>query len=1000
VASGRQRFSIISDGLPTQLPDIDQDETREWVESFDTVVRTRGRGRARYLMLRLLERAREQQVGVPGLRSTDYINTIPPEREPWFPGDEYIERRIRAYIRWNAAVMVSRANRAGLGVGGHIATYASAASLYEVGFNHFFRGKDHGESGDQVFIQGHAAPGIYARAFLEGRLTEHQLNGFRQELSHPGGGLPSYPHPRLMPDFWEFPTVSMGLGPINAVYQARFNRYLLARQIKDTSRSHVWAFIGDGETDEPEVLGSIGLAAREELDNLTFVINCNLQRLDGPVRGNGKIIQELEASFRGAGWNVIKVIWGRDWDPLLAQDTDGVLVNKMNSTPDGQFQTYGVETGAYIRENFFGGDPRLRAMVEHLSDAQLRNLSRGGHDYRKVYAAFKAATEHVGQPTVILAHTIKGWTLGPDFEARNATHQMKKLTVAELKAFRDRLYLEIPDAAIEAEQPPYYHPGEQSDEIQYMLERRAALGGFLPKRVVRAKPLALTSNGAYDELRKGSGKQAVATTMAFVRLLKELMKDPEIGERFVPIIPDEARTFGMDSLFPTAKIYSPYGQSYEAVDRNLLLSYKESEKGQILHEGISEAGAMGSTIAAGTAYATHGTHMIPIYIFYSMFGFQRTGDQLWSFGDQLGRGFLLGATAGRTTLTGEGLQHNDGHSMLLSSVSMACVSYDAAWAYELSYIVRDALRRMYGATPDHPEGENIFYYLSIYNEPYVQPAEPADFPGGSQALEQGILRGLYRYAAAPGSTAAGPAGQVDQAGQADQADPAGRGTPAGDTVAASTVLSPGQPASGAASAAAEAATAAETDAAEAGAATAAGTTGTSAADDTGQAGDAPRAQILASGVALRWALQAQRLLADHWGVMADAWSATSWTELRRDALACDQWNLLHPDEEQRIPYVTQALDGHPGPVVAVSDWIRAVPDQIARWVPAPFTSLGTDGWGFSDTRPAARRFFNVDAESIAVAVLGQLARLGEVKPEVVGQAIARYRLDLPVSEAL
>ncbi len=979
MASGRQRFSIISDGLPTQLPDIDQDETREWVESFDTVVRTRGRGRARYIMLRLLERAREQQVGVPGLRSTDYINTIPPEREPWFPGDEYIERRIRAYIRWNAAVMVSRANRAGLGVGGHIATYASAASLYEVGFNHFFRGKDHGESGDQVFIQGHAAPGIYARAFLEGRLTEHQLNGFRQELSHPGGGLPSYPHPRLMPDFWEFPTVSMGLGPINAVYQARFNRYLLARQIKDTSKSHVWAFLGDGETDEPEVLGSIGLAAREELDNLTFVINCNLQRLDGPVRGNGKIIQELEASFRGAGWNVIKVIWGRDWDPLLALDTDGVLVNKMNSTPDGQFQTYGVETGAYIRENFFGGDPRLRAMVEHLSDAQLRNLSRGGHDYRKVYAAFKAATEHVGQPTVILAHTIKGWTLGPDFEARNATHQMKKLTVAELKDFRDRLYLEIPDAALEAEQPPYYHPGEQSDEIQYMLERRAALGGFLPKRVVRAKPLALTGNAAYQELRKGSGKQPVATTMAFVRLLKDLMKDPEIGERFVPIIPDEARTFGMDSLFPTAKIYSPYGQSYEAVDRNLLLAYKESEKGQILHEGISEAGAMGSTIAAGTAYATHGTHMIPVYIFYSMFGFQRTGDQLWSFGDQLGRGFLLGATAGRTTLTGEGLQHNDGHSMLLSSVSMACVSYDAAWAYELSYIVRDALRRMYRATPDHPDGENIFYYLSIYNEPYVQPAEPADFPGGSQALEQGILRGLYRYSAAP---------SPDQAPSADAAvtpeetaDPGTAQLPDGTDAADDTV--------------AEA-----RNAAEAGAATAAETTGTSAADDIGQAGDGPRAQILASGVALRWAVQAQRLLADDWGVLADAWSATSWTELRREALACDEWNLLHPDEDQRVPYVTQILDGHQGPVVAVSDWIRAVPDQIARWVPAPFTSLGTDGWGFSDTRPAARRFFNVDAESITVAVLGQLARLGEVKPETVGQAITRYRLDLPVSEAL
>jgi pyruvate dehydrogenase E1 component len=920
VASGRQRFSIISDGLPTQLPDIDPDETREWIDSFDNVVRTRGRARARYVMLRLLERAREQQVGVPGLRSTDYINTIPPEREPWFPGDEYVERRIRAYIRWNAAVMVSRANRPGLGVGGHIATYASAASLYEVGFNHFFHGKDHGESGDQVFFQGHAAPGIYARAFLEGRLTEDQLNGFRQEQSHRGhgGGLPSYPHPRLMPDFWEFPTVSMGLGAINAIYQARFNRYLLAREIKDTSRSHVWAFLGDGETDEPEVLGAISLAAREELDNLTFVINANLQRLDGPVRGNGKIIQELEASFRGAGWNVIKVIWGRDWDPLLAKDTDGVLVNKMNTTPDGQFQTYAVESGAYTRENFFGGDPRLRAMVEHLSDDEIRNLSRGGHDYRKVYAAFKAAQEHVGQPTVILAHTIKGWTLGPDFEARNATHQMKKLTVAELKEFRDRLYLDIPDSALEADLPPYYHPGEQSEEIQYMKERRAALGGYLPKRVVRAKPVAQPDDKRYDELKKGSGRQSVATTMAFVRLLKELMKDREIGWRFVPIIPDEARTFGMDSLFPTAKIYDPHGQTYEAVDRTLLLSYKESAKGQILHEGISESGAMGSTIAAGTAYATHATHMIPVYIFYSMFGFQRTGDQMWAFGDQMGRGFLLGATAGRTTLTGEGLQHNDGHSVLLASANPACVSYDAAWAYELAYIVKDALRRMYGSSPEHPEGENIFYYLTVYNEPYVQPAEPADYPGGIEALERDILRGLYRYADAP-------------------------------------------------------------PAAEAGA-------------------ERPRAQILASGVALRWALDAQRLLAEDWGVAAEAWSATSWTELRREALDCDEWNLLHPDGEPRVPRVTTALADHPGPVVAVSDWIRAVPDQIARWVSAPFSSLGTDGWGFSDTRPAARRFFHVDAESITLAVLSQLARTGEVKPEVLSQAIAKYRLDVDVSE--
>jgi pyruvate dehydrogenase E1 component len=876
-------------------------------------------------MLRLLERAREQQVGVPGLRSTDYINTIPPEREPWFPGDEYVERRIRAYIRWNAAVMVSRANRPGLGVGGHIATYASAASLYEVGFNHFFRGKDHGESGDQVFIQGHAAPGIYARAFLEGRLSQAQLNGFRQELSTPGGGLPSYPHPRLMPDFWEFPTVSMGLGAINAIYQARFNRYLLARQIKDTSRSRVWAFLGDGETDEPEVLGSIGLAAREELDNLIFVVNCNLQRLDGPVRGNGKIIQELESFFRGAGWNVIKVIWGRDWDPLLAQDVDGVLVNKMNTTPDGQFQTYAVESGAYTREHFFGGDPRLRAIVSHLSDAQVRNLSRGGHDYRKVYAAFKAATEHVGQPTVILAHTIKGWTLGPDFEARNATHQMKKLTVAELKEFRDRLYLEIPDSALEADLPPYYHPGEDSEEISYMKERRQALGGYLPKRVVRSRPLTQPAAGAFDELRHGSGRQAVATTMAFVRLLKDLMKDPEIGERFVPIIPDEARTFGMDSLFPTARIYNPHGQTYDAVDRALLLSYKESEQGQILHEGISEAGAMASTIAAGSAYATHGTPMIPIYIFYSMFGFQRTGDMMWALGDQLGRGFLLGATAGRTTLTGEGLQHNDGHSVLLASVSPACVAYDAAWAYELACIVKDGLRRMYGSSDEHSLGEDIFYYLTLYNEPYVQPPQP-DYPGGPEELEKAIVRGLYLYASA---TAQAGVGQ-------DLQTQSGNGM--------------------------------------------------------------PRARILASGVAMRWALDAQRLLAADWGVGAEVWSTTSWTELRRDGLSCDEWNLLHPDEPARVPYVTSALGEQSAPVVAVSDWIKAVPDQIARWVPAPYTCLGTDGWGFSDTRAAARRFFHVDAQSITLAALWQLVRLGELKPEVLDEAITKYRLNLDVSQ--
>jgi pyruvate dehydrogenase E1 component len=890
------RYSVITDGLPSQLPDIDPAETREWIESLDAVVDAEGRGRARFLLLKLLERAREQSIGVPALRSTDFMNTIPPEREPWFPGDEDAERRIRAYVRWNAAIMVSRANREGLGVGGHIATYASAASLYEVGFNHFFRGKDHGESGDQVFFQGHASPGIYARAYLEGRLDERKLDGFRQEIS--AGGLPSYPHPRLMSDFWEFPTVSMGLGPINAIYQARFNRYLLNRQIKDTSRSRVWAFLGDGEMDEPEALGAIGVAAREELDNLIFVVNCNLQRLDGPVRGNGKIMQELESYFRGAGWNVIKVVWGRDWDPLLAQDVDGALVHRMNTTPDGQFQTYSVETGNYIRENFFGGDPRLRRMVKDLSDDDLRKLSRGGHDYRKLYAAYKAATEHTGQPTVILTHTIKGWTLGADFEARNATHQMKKLTKAELKDFRDRLYLPIRDADLEGDLPPYYHPGPDSDEIAYMRERRAALGGSLPSRVVRSGPLKQPPQKTFDVLRGGSGKQAVATTMAFVRLLKELLKDPELGKRFVPIVPDEARTFGMDSLFPTAKIYSPHGQKYDAVDRDLLLSYREATDGVILHEGISEAGAMGSVIAAGTAYATHSTPMIPVYVFYSMFGFQRTGDQMWAFGDQLGRGFLLGATAGRTTLNGEGLQHQDGHSLLLAASNPACVAYDPAFSFELSHIMRDALDRMYGE-----RNESVFYYLTLYNEPFPQPAEP-------EGVDiDGLLRGLYRFRDAP------------------------------------------------------------------------------AARDDGAS--RPRVSILASGSAMLAAQRAQELLASDWNVAADLWSATSWNELHRDAIGCEQHNLLHPDEPAQLPFVTQALQDS-GPVVAVSDFQRAVPDLISRWVPTDYTSLGTDGYGRSDTRAALRRWFRVDAPSIVISSLEILVRRGEIPAETVKEAMERY----------
>jgi pyruvate dehydrogenase E1 component len=891
------RRPVISDGLPSQLPDIDPDETAEWVESLDGIVEAGGAKRARYVMLRLLERAREHQVGVPPLTTTDYINTIPPEREPWFPGDEHTERRIRAYIRWNAAIMVHRAQRPEIGVGGHISTYASAASLYEVGFNHFFRGKSHPGGGDQVFFQGHASPGIYARAFVEGRLAERQLDGFRQELSHAGGALPSYPHPRLMPDFWEFPTVSMGLGPLNAIYQARFNRYLHHRGIRDTSDQHVWAFTGDGEMDEPEALGAIGLAAREELDNLTLVVNCNLQRLDGPVRGNGKVIQELEAFFRGAGWNVIKVIWGREWDPLLAADTDGALVNLMNRTPDGDYQTYKAESGKYVREHFFGRDPRTRKLVEQMTDDEIWALKRGGHDYRKLYAAYRAATEHTGQPTVILAKTIKGWTLGSQFEGRNATHQMKKLTLDDLKTFRDRLYLEIPDSALDENPylPPYYRPVDSSDEMEYLRERREALGGYLPDRRTTTIPLSLPAPSTYDQFKRGSGKQPVATTMAFVRLLKDLMKDKGIGHRWVPIIPDEARTFGMDSLFPTAKIYSPHGQNYTPVDRELFLSYKESTAGQILHEGISEAGSVASFTAAGTSYATHGEPMIPMYIFYSMFGFQRTGDGLWAAGDQMARGFLLGATAGRTTLNGEGLQHEDGHSHLIAATNPAVVAYDPAFAYEIAYIMQDALRRMYGEKP-----EDIFYYLTVYNEAVVQPPEPAGLDVA------GLLQGLYRYRTAEG--------------------------------------------------------------------------------------DGPRAQLLASGTGMQWALRAAELLAQDWGVAADVWSATSWTELRRDAVACEEHNLLHPDAEPRVPFVSRALADAAGPVVAVSDFMQAVPDLISRWVPGDWYALGTDGFGLSDTRAALRRHFRVDAESIVVATLRQLARRGEVPASVPADAARKYAI--------
>ncbi|MBD8869940.1 pyruvate dehydrogenase (acetyl-transferring), homodimeric type [Nocardioides donggukensis] len=896
---------VIHEGLPTQLPDIDPEETSEWVESFDAMLEGRGRERARYVMLRLLERAREKQVGVPALRSTDYINTIPPEREPWFPGDEDVERRIRAFLRWNAAVMVSSANRKGLEVGGHIATYQSSASLYEVGFNHFFQGKDAEGGGDQIYIQGHGSPGIYARAYLEGRLTEEQLYRFRQEVQHGvGAGLPSYPHPRLMPEFWEFPTVSMGLTAINSIYQARFNRYLHNRNLKDTSQQHVWAFLGDGEMAEPESLGAIGVAAREELDNLTWVINCNLQQLDGPVRGNGKIIQELESQFRGAGWNVIKVVWGREWDDLLARDVDSVLVNRMNTTPDGAFQTYSVEDGAYIRDSFFGSDQRLRKMVEHMSDEQIRKLPRGGHDYRKVYAAFEAAKQHVGQPTVILAKTIKGWTIDA-LEGKNATHQMKKLTPDDLKKFRDRLYLPISDRDLERSYEetgaaPFFHPGKDAPEIEYMMERRKALGGAVPRRVDRSSSLKLPGDSAYAALKEGSGKNKVATTMAVVRQLKDWMRDPEIGQRIVPIAPDEYRTFGMDGMFPTAKVYNPGGQRYEAVDRNMLLAYKESAQGQMLHEGISEAGAMASATAAGSAYSTHGEHMIPFYIFYSMFGFQRTGDSIWAMADQLARGFLIGATAGRTTLTGEGLQHADGHSPLLAATNPAVVHYDPAFAYEVSHVMRSGLERMYGDDP-----EDVIFYVTVYNEPVSQPAEPEDVD------VDGILRGMHRVSVADG--------------------------------------------------------------------------------------DGPRVQLMASGIGFPWAEDAARMLAEDWGVQADTWSVTSWNELARDAVSAEEWNLLHPGESPRSAYVTDKLEGATGPVVAVSDYMCAVPLQIARWVPGDYRVLGADGFGFADTRPAARRYFHIDAESVVVQALQALADAGELPREKVVEAFEKYRIEDPTA---
>jgi len=894
---GMNSDRTLIDGFVHQLHDADPIETDEWIDSLEAVVSERGTVRGRFLVAKLLERAHQMAMGVPGSVATPYINTIPLSEQPEYPGDLALEKRIRRIIRWNAAVMVIKANHHEKGIGGHLSSFASSALLYEVGFNHFFRGKGAGSPGDAVYLQGHAAPGIYSRAFLEGRLNASQLDRFRQEIG--GGGLSSYPHPRLMPGFWEYPTVSMGLGPINSIYQARFNKYLHNRGIDDTSESRVWCFIGDGETDEPETLGSISLAAREGLDNLTWVINANLQRLDGPVRGNGKIIQELEAIFRGAGWNVIKIIWGSGWDPLLERDHDGALVDVMNSTVDGEYQRYKAESGAYVRDHFFGKDPRTKELVDRMTDADIWALRRGGLDPVKIYAAYQAATELKGAPTVILAKTIKGWALGPDVEGRNATHQIKELTNQQLLVLRSRLHLEddIPASALDGDQdPPYFRPSEDSPEHRYLMAARERLNGHIPSRPTPTRsPLPLPPAESFDEISAGSGAVAASTTTAFTRLLRNLARTEGFGDRVVPIVPDEARTFGMDSLFRELKIYASRGQLYEPVDAGMLLAYIEGQDGQILEEGITEAGSTASWIAAGTSYATRGVPMVPFYIFYSMFGWQRVGDLLWAAADARARGFLLGATAGRTTLMGEGLQHQDGHSLLLSSVVPTCRSYDPAFAYELGVVVEDGIRRMYG------EGEDVFYYLTVYNENYPQPPRP---PG----VEAGVVDGLYRWAASP-------------------------------------------------------------------------------------EGVEPMGAILFSGTANLAAREAQTILADRFGVGVELWSATSYKLLREEAMEVDRWNRLHPDQEPRVPRVAALLGSVPGPIVAVTDFMRAVADQITPWVPRRYSPLGTDGFGRSDARDALRRFFETDASHVTVAVLSSLAAEGTIRADMALKAMETFGID-------
>ncbi|HUP40501.1 MAG TPA: pyruvate dehydrogenase (acetyl-transferring), homodimeric type, partial [Vicinamibacterales bacterium] len=869
------------------IADLESIETSEWLDSLDYVLQSNGPARAGQLLLQLSDHARRRGIRLPFTANTPYVNTLTTDQEVAFPGSQEIERRIKSLVRWNAIAMVLRANKNEPGIGGHISTFASAATLYEVGFNHFFRSGTAGDR-DVVYYQGHAAPGIYSRAFLEGRLTEKQLDNFRRELA-PGGGLSSYPHPWLMPDFWEYPTVSMGLGPIMAIYQARFIRYLEDRGLKKPSDTKVWAFLGDGETDEPESLGAITLPAREKIDNLIFVINCNLQRLDGPVRGNGQIIQELEAVFRGAGWNVIKVIWGKDWDPLLAKDKDGLLVKRMGEIVDGEYQKYTVESGEYLRKYFWGKYPQLLEMVKHLSDDELKKLTLGGHDPVKVYNAYKAAVEHKGQPTVLLIRTIKGYGLGDAGEGKNITHQQKKLTEDDLRAVRERFSIPVPEEKIS--EAPYYRPDDKSPEVSYLKERRKALGGSLPIRNSKTVPLPAPPNPElFEEFSKGTDR-AASTTMVFVRLLSKLLRDPEIGKLVVPIVPDEARTFGMESLFRAVGIYSHVGQLYEPVDMDTLLYYKESTDGQILEEGINEAGSLASFIAAGTAYSTHGVNTIPFFIYYSMFGFQRVGDLIWAAADSRARGFLLGGTAGRTSLAGEGLQHQDGNSHVISYTVPNCLSYDPAFAYELAAIVEDGIKRMY------VDQESIFYYLTLMNDNYAMPP----MPEGAD-IKSGILKGMYRF-----SKAKNTASKL-------------------------------------------------------------------------------KAQLLGSGAILPEVIKAAALL-EQFGVAADVWSVTSFSELYRDGNACDRWNMLHPAQKARVPYVAECLNKTEGVIVAASDYLKVLPNSIDRWLPRPIVSLGTDGFGRSEGRKQLRDFFEVDARFIAVGALSALARDKQIDAKLVEKAI-------------